>query len=63
VAHFWPDSAWWPHVNGALASKLGIHIKVWFIIAYIFFSEYLQVGKGQIYKWVRVNGLVSGVAR
>jgi len=47
VAHFWPDSAWWPRVNGALASKLGIHIKVWFIIAYIFFSEYLQVGKGQ----------------
>src|SRR5258706_8247557 len=47
VGHFWPYSAGQPHMNGTLASKLGVHIEIGFIIVAIYFSEYTGVGMGQ----------------
>jgi len=55
VGHFWPYSAWEAPVNGALASKLDVHISVGFVIVNIKFQN--------IQEWVRVNGLVSGLAQ
>ena len=47
VGHFWPYSAWEAHVNGALASKLNVHINIVFIIVTIIFLEFTGTGKGQ----------------
>ena len=44
VRHFWSYSA---RVNGALASKLDVHINIGFTIVNIYFSEYTGVGKGR----------------
>jgi hypothetical protein len=47
VGHFWPYSAWEGRVNGALVSKLYVHINLGFIIINIIFLEYTVQGKGQ----------------
>ena len=44
VGHFWSYSAC---VNGALTSKLDVHINIGFTIVNIYFAEYTGVGKGQ----------------
>jgi len=47
AGHFWPYSAWEARVNGALASKLNVHINIVFIIVTIIFLEFTGTGKGQ----------------
>src|SRR5260370_5070331 len=47
AGHFWPYSAWEGCVNGALASKLNVHINIVFIIVTIIFLEFTGTGKGQ----------------
>jgi len=47
VGHFWPYSAWEACVNGALASKLDVHINIGVIIVNIYILGYTGVGKGQ----------------
>ncbi len=47
--------AWQACVNGALASKLDVHINIGFVMVNIHFQD--------IQEWVMVSGLVSGVAQ